>query len=147
MAEVVKILSRDALDLIPHTPAGATAEVIKYVSMRDFDGFCVGYTRTAGTDVLTALSIFVGDAASPSTSIVVKAHALGTDVDAVGDQVYLEVNAQEVQKAANDAGITFTELFVSAVVTEVGVGDTSVVLQNRSYAHHKVAGLTSDVIA
>lgn len=147
MPEVQKLISKSKRYLVEHTPAGATAEEPSWVQMRDYDCFLLGYVRTAGTDALTALSIVVGDTSSPGTAYVVVSHALGTAVDAVGDYVWIETNAEEIQKIAKDNGIDTDDLYVSAQVTEVGVGDKSVLLYELGASHHCQENLTADTIA
>ncbi len=140
-----KILSNRAITLNQHTSAGATAEDVAYVSAKNLEHFAIGYVRTALTGVLSALSIIVSDDASGTTTGIVLSHALGTAVDAVGDQVYLEVNAADIKAAAIAAGISDTDLYVAARVTEAAISTKSVLLYTN-IVNHAEDGLTADVI-
>ena len=97
---VNKILTESKKQMFFHEPAGTSAEDVGYVSQKQFNGLAVGYLRCVGTGVLTALSIIVSDDAVGTTTAVVKSHALGSNPDAVGDQIYLEASNEEILAAA-----------------------------------------------
>ena len=141
-----KILSENKIQTFFHEPGGTSAENVSFVSQRDFNCFGVGYTRCVGTAALTALSIVVGDAASPSTTAIVKSKDVTSNPDAVGDQVYFEASAEEILDAATTAGISGVELFVTAQVTEADAGNDSAIVYIQSNGHGK-DGLTADSIA
>jgi len=143
---VNKILTESKMTSYFHEPAGTTAEDVAYVSQRDFDGLAVGYLRCVTAGSLTALSIIVSDDASGTTTAVVKSHALGSNPDAVGDQIYLEASNEEILAAAEAAGISGVELYVSAQVTEAVATQDSAIIYCQPGLFKKDA-LTVDVVA
>jgi hypothetical protein len=144
---VDKTLSKCKIQLLQHDPVGTGAENVSWVKAKDFEGFTIGYQRTAVAGALTALSIVVGESATPSTVAIVASKDVTVNPDAVGDYVFLEVSSAEIQKTASDAGISGVELYVSAQVTEAVDTQVSTILYLQSPANHAVEGLTSDSIA
>jgi len=143
---VNNILSSTKKELFFHEPSGTTIEYSGWVSAKEICNFAVGYVRCVGTGVLTALSIVVGESASPSTIAIVLAKSVTANPDAVGDQVYFEVSSAQIQKAAADAGISGVELFVSAAITEAAGTNDSVISYDSTRLFEQ-DGLTADVVA
>jgi len=143
---VNKILTENKLMAFFHEPSGTTAENVAWKTQKDKDGFAVGYLRCVGTDALTALSIVVGNAVSPTTVAVVKSKTVTTNPDAVDDYVFIEASNEEILAAATAAGISGVELFVSAQVTEAAATNDSAIIYIQPGLVQK-DGLTVDAIA
>ena len=79
------------------------------------------------------------------TDVAVKVHALAAQPDAVGDQIWLEVTAEEVRQACTDAGVV--PAAVSANVEFATATDEGVVTYIRWGPRFAKDGLTADVVA
>ena len=143
---VDNILTTNKKEMFFHEPGGTTIEYVSWVSAKDMSNFVGGYLRCILTGTLTALSICVGESATPSTIAVVLAKDVTSNPDAVGDYVFVEVSAAQIQKAAADAGIADVELFVSVAVTEATVTSDSAILYDSTRKIEKDC-LTADSIA
>lgn len=122
-----------------HDPADATvATKIAWVPMT-FQGFLALLTVIAGAVV--TFKIFAAVDSAGTTPTPVKAHATPTTADAAGDQLMLEVSAEEVLAALASA---------SHVSVEVDMGtntDTAAVTYIRGGGRFTYDGQTADVIS
>ena len=101
-----RFLANNAVKLYDFDPNGVDPVDVDWVPFHSFLGLVVGFFRTIGVGAVDGLKILANTKADGSgTDVVVKAHALGSQPDAVGDQVWLEVTAEEVRQACNDAGL------------------------------------------
>lgn len=141
------VFSRQALKMYDHDPDATTAVDVAWVDLQNFHRFAIGVFHSVGTGSFTAVKILANNASDGSgTDIVIKSHALGSQPDAVGDQVFLECTAEEIAQEAADAGLTGVR-YVTANV-QLGTGtDECVVLYVRSEPRFNYDGLTADVIA
>ena len=120
-------------------PADATVvRKIAWVPMSE--NFLALLTFVSGTAVVT-FKIFAATDVSGTGAIVVRAHATPTQADAAGDQLVLEVSAEEVLAALPAA------THVAVEVDNGAAGDINVVTYVRSGQRFIAYGLTVDVIA
>lgn len=135
------LTSRLAARTYVHDPADATvATKIAWVDMSTFSHFLALLTLISGTGVLT-FKLFASAASDGSNPVEVKAHADPTVADAAGDQVVLELSAEELK------GLGATLRYVSAEVDMDGATDAAAVTYIRSAGRFAYDGLTADVIA
>jgi hypothetical protein len=138
-----KLKSTLAVRTYADDPADATvARKIAWVPMgKNFLALC---TFISGTGVLT-FKIFAAVDSNGTTPTLVKAHADPTPADAAGDQVHLEVSAEEVKQALAGAQYVSVEMdndaandinAVTYVMEGGGVG-----------GRFSYEGLTGDVIS
>ena len=142
-----KLASQLAVTQYDFDPDSADATDVAWVDMRDFDNFMVLVFRSVGTgDVDTFKILANAESDGGGTDVEIKAHALGTAVDAVGDYVVLECTAEEIAQEAADAGVDNVR-YVSASVELATSTDECVVTYIRGGAKRKYDGLTADTIA
>lgn len=135
-----KLQSRIAARTYIHDPADATvATKIAWVPMT-FQWFMALLTLVSGTGVLT-FKIFAATDSSGSNATEVKAHANPTVADAQGDQLVLEVLAEEVLAALPGA------THVSVEVDMDANSDVAAVTYIRGGGRYSYEGQTADVIS
>ena len=128
-------------------PDTTSAVDVAWVDMRDFSNFLVGFMRTVGTSNLDTFKIIANSASDGSgTDVEIVAHAVGSEPDAVEDQLYLECSAEQIAQEGADAGIEDLR-YVSAQVKFATATDEGVVTYIRKASRHKYDGLTADVVA
>jgi hypothetical protein len=138
--------ANNAVKLYDFDPDGVNPVDVAWVPFKDFFGFLVGFFRTIGVGAVDGFKILANTAEDGSgTDVVVKAHALASQPDAVGDQVWLEVTAEEVRQACTDAGVV--PAAVSASVEFATGTDEGVVTYIRWGPRFAKDGLTADVVA
>ena len=141
-----RFLANHAVKLYDFDPDGVNPVDVAWVPFLSFFGLVVGFFRTIGTGAVDGFKILANTKADGSgTDVAVKAHALSAQPDAVGDQVWLEVTAEEVRQACNDAGLV--PAAVSANVEFATATDEGVVVYIRTDARFAKDGLTADVVA
>lgn len=111
-----------------------------YLDMKNYEGILVQYTRAVGTGTLTAFRLDVSANSDGSSGTTLKSHALGTAVDAVGDSVFIEVDAKEIPQVLA-AGRYVSAVVVHPTATEKGA--ITIVRKAKAAA----SGLTADAIA
>lgn len=122
-----------------HDPADATvATKIAWVAMQQW--FMALATLVSGTGVLT-FKIFAATDSAGAGAVEVKAHATPTVADAPGDQLVLEVSAEEVLNALARASHVSVEMDCDAAGDIVAV---TYLQQNGRFAFD---AQTADVIA
>lgn len=142
-----KLFSRLAMRMYDFDPDGTDPVDVAWVDMQNFRHFAVGLFRSVGTGSVAAFKILANTAADGSgTDVEIKAHAIGSAPDAVGDQIWLECSAEEIAQEAADAGITGAR-YVSAQVDLATGTDECVVLYVRGNARFAYDNLTADIIA
>lgn len=145
MADKSKLTSALNITQYDFDPDATSAVDVAWVDMKDFESFLVSFFRTVGTSALT-FKILANTAANGSgTDVVVKTVTPAAAPDAVGDYVFAEVTASEVQAAAAAAGIKNVR-YVSANLT-VATGTDEGVVTYVLGGGLKQLGLTADVVA
>ena len=141
-----RFLANNAVKLYDFDPNGVDPVDVDWVPFHSFLGLVVGFFRTIGVGAVDGFKILANTKADGSgTDVVVKAHALGSQPDAVGDQVWLEVTAEEVRQACNDAGLV--PAAVSASIEFAVATDEGVVVYIRHGPRFAQDGLTADIVA
>ncbi len=142
-----KIFSNVAHELIDFDPDVTTPVDVKWVPTRDFRNFSASIMRTIGTGNVDAFLLLGNTEADGSgTDVTLKSHALGSEPDALGDQLHLEVTAEEMAQEAADAGIASIKGFSASVELATGT-DEFVASYIRMGALRAQDALTADVVA
>lgn len=122
-------------------PNVTTAVDVGWVDLSGFTAFLVCLFHSVGTGLVTSFIIQASAAADGSNPVTVKAHALGTAPDAVGDQVFLECSAEEI------AGLGTHLRYVNANIALATGTDECVVTYVRESSRFSYDGLTADIIS
>lgn len=114
-----------------------------WVDMRDFDAILISVmSATLTGDGTTVFKINANPESDGSGSDVeIKAHAVGSAPDAVGDWLFLECTAEEITAAGD------TLRFVSATLTADNSSDRLSIMYIRRADLFAKAALTADVVA
>src|SRR4030066_415993 len=128
-----------------HDPADSTVKPdVAWVDMKDYDKILIKVMASAltGTGLIASGFLLIANPNSDGsgTDVTIKTHAMGTAVDAVGDQDWLECTKDEIVAAGSILR------YVSANLDMQNAADEAVVVYIRS-AKTKQAGLTVDIIA
>ena len=141
-----RFLANHAVKLYDFDPNGVDPVDVDWVPFHSFLGLVVGFFRTIGTGAVDGFKILANTKEDGSgTDVVVKAHALGSQPDALADQIWLEVTAEEVRQACTDAGLV--PAAVSAQLEFAVATDEGVVTYIRHGPRFAQDGLTADVVA
>jgi hypothetical protein len=141
--------SRSERRMVDHDPDATTAQIVdldpassdKCLPIALFRRFLAGVVRTVGTGTISSLEIIAATAADGTGATVVASHALGSAPNAVGDTIWLEVDAaqiHEVLPAATHVGVR--------IALAVGT-DECVVFFERAEPVYAYSGLTADYIS
>jgi hypothetical protein len=104
-------------------------------------GVLAALMHSVGTGSITGFKIFVSDdAAGVTNAAVVASHALGSDPNAVGDYLFLEVTAEQIKAASA------TAKYVGVKITLGTSTDECVVYVERLTANPK-DGNTADYVS
>ena len=121
------------VDLVP----GSTDECLP---IAEFRRYIAGFMRTIGTSNV-AFQIIAATDADGTGATVVRAHAVASQPDAVGDYIWLEVDVEQVREALSTA----THIGVRASFATAT--DEGVIFFERAEPMFPRSGLTSDRIA
>lgn len=119
---------------------------ISWQDMRDYEAFMCVLFHSVGTGTVVSFKILANSQSNGGgTDAEVKAHALGTAPDAVGDHVFLECLASELPPLST---VTTGALrYVSGSVDPNVSTDEFVATYIFGNAKFSYGGLTADVIA
>lgn len=143
-----KLASRAARYMYDHDPADSTvATDVAWVDLRDYENFLVMVMASALTGLgVTAFKILANAASDGSgTDYEIKAHAVGSAPDAVGDFLVLECSAEEIAQIGAAAGVNLR--YVSANLTCANAADEAVVYYERANPRFAYADLTADHVS
>lgn len=136
-----KFLANNNVTLYDFDPDATTATAVAWVPLKDYCGFTAFFWRTVGTGT-TALKIQAATDASGTNATDVISYS-GDDPDAIGDYVFLETDASEVQGASDTYDFTHVALTIT-----FGTGtDEGVVGYIRSAPRFASDGETSNSVA
>ena len=134
------MLSRHFMAAYDFDPGGTSLVDVKWIDIEDpcFTHFAMGFIRTIGTSatVFKIIGNTVGDGSG--TDIVLATHAVGSEPDAVGDNLWLEASAD---MAAGDS----IKAISAQVSVATGTDEAVVVYVFRS--QQPKTGRTADIIA
>lgn len=136
--DVNQIRAEYALSMHDFDPNSASATASAWVSLLGFSHVVAGFFRTIGTGTF-AMSIAASASADGSNPTTIKSYS-GSNPDAVGDQVFLECSAIEINNLLQGAK------YVAAVITFGTSTDEGVVLYARKGLRCE-NGLTADTIS
>ena len=140
-----KLFSRMAWKSYDFDPNATTATEIGWVDMQNYQLFAAQFFRTIGTSNVTFSIVANSESDGSGSDVTVKTHAVGSQPDAVGDQLFLSVTAEEIAAAAEAAGTTAR--YVTAVVSVATNTDEGVVSYIRAFPLRAVKDLTADIVA
>jgi hypothetical protein len=135
------IASRNAIQLYDFDPDATTATDVGWVDLSGFSGFLAGLFHSVGTGNVTSFILQASASSDGSSPVTVKSHAIGTQPDAVGDQIFLECTANEI------AALGTHLRYVNAKIALGTSTDECVVVYVRSAGRFAADALTTDVIA
>ena len=146
-SETNKLRSSLAIKAYDFDPDGTNAVDVAWVDMRDYEVILIGFFRTIGTGALDTFSLLGNSESDGSgTDVTVKAHAVASEPNATGDQIWLEISAQEIQEQARAAGVDDVRYVTASAEFATGT-DEGVVMYIRGETKHAVSGLTADIIS
>ncbi len=135
-----KFLANQMIKLHDFDPDVTTAVAIEWRPIKEFRRFVAGLVRTIGTGA-TTFDIAAATDSSGTGALAVKSHGIGSEPDAVEDQLFLEVDAAQIHETLATA--THWSARIS-VATET---DEMVVVTIESEALYPRTGLTADIVA
>ena len=139
------ILSELAITQYDFDPDATTATDIAWVDARDIMGMAFAFFRTVGTSALTILVLGITLADGSGTDVTIKTITPDAAPDAVADQIFFEVTAEEISQAGIATDVDLRGLSLSlAVATGTDEGVVTYIVKP---ARFKYAGLTSDSVA
>lgn len=134
------ITSRQVTKLHDFDPNATTVTAVEWRPIKEYRRFLAGFMRTIGTGAVTFdIAAATSDAGAGATQVV--AHAVGSEPDAVGDQLYLECDVEQIRNALS------TATHWAARVSVATGTDEGVVLTEEHEAMFPRSGLTADIVA
>ena len=136
-------IHRNKILMFDHDAGDTSANDVSWQDMRDYDELTVTiFASSLGGNGATAFTILANSESDGSGSDVeIKAHAVGSAPDAVGDWLVLSCTAEEL------AGLGTDLRYVSASLTLQNSGDENVVTYLFSHPKFPQANLTADTVA
>ena len=141
-----KITANEAIELIDFDPNLTTVVDAKWVDLQEFESFLVGFMRTIGTSAFT-LIIRASEVVAGTNPETIIAHAVGSEPNAVEDQIFLECSAEMVREVGAALATVKNLRFVSAAASFATGTDEGVFVYVRSRAKFPTKALTLDVVA
>ena len=136
------LLDNLAITQYDFDPDDADPDDVAWVDMRDFAWLVAIFFRTVGTGNLDTFEILGNPESDGSgTDVNIKVHAVDNEPNAVGDYIFLECSALELQAAGADLR------YVTANVEFQTNTDEGVVTYIRSAGRFHRRGLSSELIA
>lgn len=142
-----KLGSNIAVYVYDHDPDDSGAQDVEWKDMRDFNSFMAIFFHSVGTGTISEFDL-LGNAqsAGTGTDLTLKSHALGSNPDAVGDYLFLEVTASEIAQL-DTSTITGDVRYVTASVDMDTSTDEAVVIYIFGNPRFRHDGLCTDVVA
>ena len=122
-------------------PQGASKKCVPIALFRRFLAAVSLVSQNGGADAITAFSIYAATDEAGSGGVAVVTHALGTAPNAIGDQVNLECNVEQVHETLSTA--THVGVWLDCTHAD----DKVAVYFESTDALHPRAGLTTDYIS
>lgn len=147
MVDSLKLTANVAQFAYDFDPDETDATDIAWKDMRDFKSFLVCFFRTVGTGDLDTFEILANAASDGSgTDVTIKTHALTDQPNAVGDYVFLECTASDLQ-SANVSTVTGTLRYVTASLEVATTTDEGVVVYTFGNPGFANKGLTTQYVS
>ncbi len=144
-----KLAGQMALKLFDHDPGSASAIVVStdggttknYLAMSNFQVFGLlvmnSVSTSASGPTLTEI-LAATDSTGTNATVVLTSGAVASIT--VGDNIFLEVTADQIEEVGRAAGFAFTH--VTGRITTSNSGDECVVLMGRFFPRFPASGLT-----
>jgi hypothetical protein len=143
--DIQKIRANIAIKAFDFDPDATSLTDVGWIDMLGFESFMATFVRTIGASAIV-FKILANDKSDGSgTDVIVKTKTVSAEPDAVGDQIHLEVNAEEIREACDAAGVDGR--YVSAQISLATATDEGVVIYTRFNAKRPAADLTADIVA
>lgn len=113
--------------------------------MRDYGALLVQYHKVTGAGTLAKFKLFAASSSTGANATEVKAHALGSNPDAINDTIVLECTAQEIGAMGDSAGTNLR--YVAAQVAHDTAADRASLAYIFGNPRFSQGGLTADVVA
>lgn len=146
-----RLLSRTNRRLLDFDPDSGSEAIVtlnpaastKCLALTDgYTNFVAGLFHSVGTGTVTTFRVFVSeDAAGTTNATNVVSHAIGSNPDAVGDTLWLEVTAEQCKAALATAAYIGVKIQLNTST------DECVVMFERSMARFRYDGLTADYVS
>jgi hypothetical protein len=142
-----KLFTTHAIASYDFDPNSTAATDVAWVDLRDYSNFAVIVMSSALTgNGPAAFKILANPNSDGSgTDVEVKAHAVGSKPDAVGDYLVLECTAEEIAELASDNSSALR--YVSANIAMANAADEAVVTYIRTGARFQYDGMTADYVS
>lgn len=142
-----KLFTTHAIASYDFDPDSTAATDVAWVDLRDYSNFAVIVMSSALTgNGPAAFKILANPNSDGSgTDVEVKAHAVGSKPDAVGDYLVLECTAEEIAELASDNSSALR--YVSANIAMSTTADEAVVTYIRTGARFQYDGMTADYVS
>jgi len=136
-------IHRNKILMFDHDTGDTSANDVSWEDMRDYDELTVtAFASTLTGNGVTAFTILANSESDGSgTDVEIKAHAVGSAPDAVGDWLVLSCTSEEL------AGLGTNLRYVSASLTMANNADENVVTYVFSHSRFPQANLTADTVA
>lgn len=121
-------------------PDVTTVVAVEWMPIGEFRRFLAKFMRTIGTSA-TTFDIAAATSVAGANATQVKAHAVGSEPDALEDQLVLEVNIHQIREVL--AGATHW----SARLSFATATDEGAVVTIEANPFYERSGLTADIVA
>lgn len=121
-------------------PGATTVTAVEWRAIKGYRRFLAGFMRTIGTGAVT-FDIAVATDSSGTGATQVVAHAVGSEPDALEDQLYLECDVEQMRE------VLATATHWSPRVSVATATDEGVVLTEEAEPTFPRSGLTADIVA
>ena len=143
---VEQVLAHHAITFHDFDPDSADPADVAWVDLQNFRCFTVAFIRTVGTGAVDSFRILANAQSNGGgTDVVVKTVSPVPQADAFLNYHFVECTAEEVQAAAEAAGIDNVR-YVSASIEFATNTDEGIVMYMRSHPRFAHSGLTANSV-
>ncbi|KKM68049.1 hypothetical protein LCGC14_1464840 [marine sediment metagenome] len=135
-----KLSNRQKIEIHDFDPGVTTVVAVGWRPIRGFRTFLARLMRTVGT-AATTFDIAVATDSSGTSAAAVITHAVGSEPDAVGDELFLECSVENMRETLA------TSTHWSARISLATDTDEMVVTTIEADPQHPRTGLTADIVA
>ena len=135
-----KLSNRQKIEMHDFDPGGTAVTAVGWRAIQGFRTFLARLMRTIGTSA-TTFDIAVATDSSGTGALAVITHAVGSEPDAVGDELFLECSVENMRETLAAA------THWSARISVATGTDEMVVTTIESDPQFPRTGLTADIIA
>ena len=121
-------------------PGVTTVVAVEWRPIKEFRRFVASLVRTIGTSA-TTFDLAVATDSSGTGALAVKSHAVGSEPDAVEDQLFLEVDVEQMRETLAAATHWSPRISVATATDEM------VATTIEAEPLHPRTGLTADIVA